>query len=100
MMCNDFDRLTLCETRLIVSFLDCCRDFKIQASEISEGLTRSHAADLGQHLTLFACAPNDYAYDGKGDHGSNSIAVDEFVDWAVVVYVITHLILCNIFDFT
>ena len=75
MMCNDVDRLTLLKTSLIVSFLDCCRDFKFEASEVSGGLTRSNAADLGQHLTLFACAPNDSAYDGKGGHGSDSIAL-------------------------
>ena len=75
MMCNDVDRLTLLKTSLIVSFLDCCRDFKFEASEVSGGLTRSNAADLGQHLTLFACARNDYAYDGKGDQGSDSIAL-------------------------
>ena len=40
----------------------------------------SNAADIGQHLTLFACAPNDYAYDGKGDHGSDSIPMDKFAD--------------------
>ena len=80
MMCNDVDRMTLCKTSLIVSFLDCCRDFKFEASEASEGLTRGNAAEVGQHLTLFACAPNDYAYDGKGDHGSDSIPMDKFAD--------------------
>ena len=80
MMCNDVDRLTLCKTSLIVSFLDCCRDFKFEASEVSEGMTRGSVADIGQHLTLFACAPNDAAYDGNGDHGSDPIAVDDFAD--------------------
>ena len=80
MMCNDVDRLTLCKTSLIVSFLDCCRDFTYEASEVAGGPKRTHAADVGQHLTLLACAPNDAAYDGKGDHGSDPIAVDDFAD--------------------
>ena len=73
MMCNDVDRLTLCKTSLIVSFLDCCRDFKFEASEVAGGPKRTNAVDVGQHLTLFACAPNDYAYDGNGDHGSDPL---------------------------
>jgi len=63
-------RMSLCNTSLIVSFLDCCRDFVFESSEVSEGLTRGKSDKVGQHLTLFACAPNASAYDGKGDHGA------------------------------
>lgn len=80
MVCNDVNRLTLCETSLIVSFLDCCRDFKKEASEVSEGMRRGNTDELTQHLTLFACAPYDYAYDGEGDHGNDSVDTDNFVD--------------------
>ena len=80
MMCNDVDRLNLCKTSLIVSFLDCCREFEFEESEVAKEQTYGNLADVGQHLTLFACSPNDYAYDGNGDHGSDPIAVDDFAD--------------------
>ena len=79
-MCNNVNRMTLCKTSLIVSCLDCCRDFKFKTSKVSAGQKRANAAEVGQHLTLFACAPNDYAYDGKNGHGSESIARDNFVE--------------------
>ena len=70
----------MCKTSLVVCFLDCCREFEFEASEVSEEQTRGNEKEVPQHLTLFACAPNDAAYDGNGDHGSDPIAVDDFAD--------------------
>jgi len=61
--------MRLRKTCLVTCFLDCCREFTFDASEVITGPARSGNDELGQYLTLFACEPNGYAYDGKGKHG-------------------------------
>ena len=76
-------RISMKTPCLTLCLLDCCREYKLTASEKQAVASEEHPATSktrggelpksGQTITAYACNANDSAYDGKGKHGSDCI---------------------------
>ena len=67
-------RLKLIGVKVIVSILDCCREFQDE-DVVDSTRGKQHLSvgskSFGGTFIAYACGPNGYAIDGKGNHGKH-----------------------------